>query len=214
MGTEAHVGGETAQTHALASACINGFLVVLPVVIVGIMIILLILLRSMVLPVRIMVTLSLSILLTLAVFVLYYQMGQNETMVFMLPMIFFCALMGMGVDYDIFLVTRVEEEMQKGMSLNEAITKAVSSTGTIILVCALVMAGAFGSLILSSMAMMSQIGFILSFGVIIQAILMMLIVAPALTSLLSKYNWWMPGKKNKIETMAANVPDQEEKIEK
>ena len=128
--TEVHVGGQTAQTHALASACVNGFIVVLPVVIGGIMLILLVLLRSVVLPVRIMLTLSLSILLTLAAFVLYYQIGQNETMIFMLPMIFFCALMGMGVDYDIFLVTRIEEEVGNGKSLKEAICKAISSTGT------------------------------------------------------------------------------------
>ena len=214
QGTEIHVGGDTAQNHELSSACINGFVVVLPVVIVGIMIILLVLLRSIVLPVRIILTLSMSVLMTLAAFVLVYQIGQNETMIYILPIIFFCALMGMGVDYDIFLVSRIEEEMLKGKSLKEGIIKAIASTGTIILVCALVMAGAFGSLIMSSMQIMSQIGFVLSLGILIQAILMMLVVAPAITSLLGKYNWWMPGKKNKVEALAVAVPRQEEKTEK
>ena len=214
QGTEVHIGGDTAQNHELSSACINGFLVVLPVVIGGIMLILLVLLRSIALPVRIMLTLSMSVLMTLAVFVLVYQIGQNETMIYILPILFFCALMGMGVDYDIFLVSRIEEEMLKGKSLKEAIVKAIASTGTIILVCALVMAGAFGSLIMSSMQIMSQIGFVLSLGILIQAILMMLVVVPAITSLLGKYNWWMPGKKNKVEALAVAVPGQEEKTEK
>ncbi len=214
QGTEVHIGGGTAQTHELAATTDKGFLVVLPVVIGGIVLILLVLLRSAVMPVRIMLTLSMSILMTLAAYVIVYQIGQNEPMLFILPIIFFCALMGVGVDYDIFLVTRVEEEMQKGMGLKEAITKAVSSTGTIILVCALVMAGAFGSLILASMQIMSQMGFVLSLGILIQAVLMMLIVVPAIKSLLGKWNWWIPGRKEKVETVTAASPQQEENIEK
>ena len=214
QGTEYHIGGGSAQMHELNAASTNGFLVVLPVVIGGIMLILFLLLRSAVLPVRIILTLSMSILMTMAAYVLIYQIWQNETMIFLLPMIFFCALMGMGVDYDIFLVSRVEEEMTNGRSINEAIVKAVSSTGTIILICALVMAGAFGSLIMSSMQIMSQIGFTLTLGILIQAILMILVVVPAIKSLLGKYNWWMPGKKNKVEVLAVATPQQEQKTEK
>jgi RND superfamily putative drug exporter len=214
QGTVVHIGGGTAQTEELAASSVNGFIIVLPIVIIGIMIILLLLLRSMVLPVRIMLTLGMSILMTLAAYVIIFQMWQNEPMLFELPVLFFCALMGVGVDYDIFLVTRVEEEMQKGMSVKDAITKAMSSTGTIILICALVMAGAFGSLLLSSMEIMSQLGFILSLGILIQAILMMMIVVPAIKSLLGKHNWWMPGRKSRFETIAVTPQQQEEKIEK
>ncbi|HMK47264.1 MAG TPA: MMPL family transporter, partial [Methanocella sp.] len=214
QGTVVHVGGQTANTHEMAKANVNGFLVVLPIVIGGIMLILLVLLRSAVLPIRIILTLSLSIMVTLAGFVLVYQIGQGESMIFMLPMLFFCALMGMGVDYDIFLVTRVEEELKSGKNLKDAISKAISSTGTIILICALVMAGTFGSLILSSMQIMSQLGFILTAGILIQGILMILVVVPAIKTLLGKWNWWMPGKKEPARAPEIAASQQEQKVEK
>ncbi|CAJ35492.1 MMPL family transporter [Methanocella arvoryzae] len=191
-GTEFHVGGSPAMTRDVEAANINGFMVVLPIVIVGILLILIVLLRSVFLPLRILLTLSLSICITLAAYVIVYQIGQGATMIFMLPMMLFCALMGMGVDYDIFLVTRILEEKQKGRSDREAIKKAISSTGLIILICAFIMAGAFGTLMLSSMQMMQQIGFALSSGVLIDATLMLMIVVPAIMIIMGKWNWWWP----------------------
>jgi RND superfamily putative drug exporter len=125
--------------------------------------------------------------------------------IFMLPMMLFCALMGTGVDYDIFLVSRIREEKLKAASDRDAIVKSVKSTGTIIAICALIMGGAFSTLMLSKMQMMQQMGFVLFFGIMINAILMLLFVVPAIMSLMGKYNWWMPGQKK-------NKPEMEEEI--
>lgn len=189
-GVELHVGGSSATNRDVEAANMNAFGIVLPIVIGGILIILFGLLRSVFLPIRIILTLSMSIGMTLAAFVLFFQLGRGETMIFLLPIMLLCALMGMGVDYDIFLVSRIQEERLKGRSDAEAIRKAVSSTGTIILICAFIMAGAFGTMMLSSMLMMQQIGFALSAGVLIDATLMLMILVPAIMALMGKWNWW------------------------
>ncbi|HMK47512.1 MAG TPA: MMPL family transporter [Methanocella sp.] len=190
QGVEFHVGGSSATNRDVEAANMNAFGVVLPIVIGGILIILFLLLRSIFLPLRIILTLSMSIGMAIAVFILIYQIGRGETMIFLLPIMLLCALMGMGVDYDIFLVSRIQEERFKGRSDREAIKKAISATGTIILICAFIMSGAFGTMMLSSMMMMQQIGFALSAGVIIDATLMLMVLVPAIMVLMGRWNWW------------------------
>jgi RND superfamily putative drug exporter len=199
QGTEFHVGGASAMMHDVESSMMNGFYIVLPVVVIGILIILFALLRSILLPLRMILTLSVSILVTVAAFTLVFQYWQNEVIIFMLPMMLFCALMGTGVDYDIFLVSRIREERLKGASDRDAIVKSVKSTGTIIAICALIMGGAFSTLMLSKMQMMQQMGFVLFFGIMLNAVVMLLFVVPAIMCLMGKYNWWMPGRKKKPE---------------
>ncbi len=199
QGTEFHVGGASAMMHDMESSMMNGFYVVIPFVVIGILIILFALLRSVFLPLRMIVTLSVAILVTVAAFTLVFQYWQNEVIIFMLPMILFCALMGTGVDYDIFLVSRIREEKLKGASDRDAILKAVKSTGTIIAICAFIMGGAFSTLMLSKMQMMQQMGFVLFFGIMINAIVMLLFVVPAIMSLMGKWNWWLPGQKKEQE---------------
>ncbi len=199
QGTAIHVGGASAMMHDMESSMMNGFYIVIPFVVIGILIILFALLRSAFLPLRMIVTLSVSILVTVAAFTLIFQYWQNEVIIFMLPMILFCALMGTGVDYDIFLVSRIREEKLKGASDRDAILKAVKSTGTIIAICAFIMGGAFSTLMLSKMQMMQQMGFVLFFGIMINAIVMLLFVVPAIMSLMGKWNWWMPGQKKEQE---------------
>ncbi len=199
QGTAIHVGGASAMMHDVESSMMNGFYIVIPFVVIGILIILFALLRSAFLPLRMIVTLSVSILVTVAAFTLIFQYWQNEVIIFMLPMILFCALMGTGVDYDIFLVSRIREEKLKGASDRDAIMKAVKSTGTIIAICAFIMGGAFSTLMLSKMQMMQQMGFVLFFGIMINAIVMLLFVVPAVMSLMGKWNWWMPGQKKEQE---------------
>lgn len=213
-GTEIHVGGTSAMNKDVLGSMVNGFVVVLPVVIIGIVAILLALLRSVLTPIRIVLTLGMSIVWTIAAFVVIFQFGMNSIMIFMIPIMLFISLMGMGVDYDIFLVTRIREEKLKGLSNEDAIVKAVDRTGTIITLCGAVMAGAFGTLMLSNQMMMQQIGFILFVAVAIDATVMRLVIVPAIMTLMGKYNWWMPGVREKSEVLAVVEPQQEQKSEK
>ena len=157
-------------------------------------------------PLRLVFTLLMSISWTLAAFILVFQDWMQASVSWILPIILFCVLMGLGVDYDIFLVSRIREEVLKGKSDEEAIVTAVESTGTIITLCGAVMASAFGSMLLSSMLEMKEFGFVLCLAIILDATLMRLVIVPSIMVLMKKYNWWMPFVKDK-QAQLATIPE-------
>ncbi len=174
---------------------------VVGIVIVGIFLVLMLLLRSVFTPIRLIATLLMSLLWAMAVFILVFQFWLGASISWIMPIFLFCVLMGLGTDYDIFLVSRIREEVLKGKSDEDAIMQAVSSTGTIITLCGAVMAAAFGAMMLSPMVMNQEIGFALSLAVILDATLMRMVVVPSVMILMKKYNWWMPFMKREEEEM-------------
>jgi RND superfamily putative drug exporter len=97
------------------------------------------------------------------------------------------------MDYDILLTTRIKENVKaRGMSNDEAITHAVTHTGSVITVCGLIMGGAFGTLMLSGMVMMQQFGFALCFAIIVDALIVRTYIVPAIMHLLGDWNWKGP----------------------
>jgi RND superfamily putative drug exporter len=109
-----------------------------------------------------------------------------------MPLILFIVLMGLGMDYDIFLCTRIREEVAKGKSDEEAITTAVKSTGGIITICGVIMAGALGTMMFSTLGMLKQFGFALFFAILLDAMIVRIYLVPAIMVLLKKWNWWAP----------------------
>jgi RND superfamily putative drug exporter len=151
-----------------------------------------VLLRSVFTPIRLIMTLLASVVWTIAAYVVVFQIWGGMSTEWLLPIFLFCALMGLGVDYDIFLVSRIREEVLKGKSDEEAIEHAVKATGTIITLCGAVMASAFGSMMISSSLELKEFGFVLFLAIILDATLMRLVIVPAIMVLMKKYNWWMP----------------------
>lgn len=191
-GTTLLLGGGNVGTYEYQKLCTDKYALVIPVVLIGIFIILVLLLRSIFTPARLVFTLLISISWTLAAFILVFQYWMHVSVSWILPIILFCVLMGLGVDYDIFLVSRIREEVFKGKGEEEAIKQAVESTGTIITLCGAVMASAFGSMVLSSMLELKEFGFVLCLAIILDATLMRLVIVPSIMVLMKKYNWWMP----------------------
>ncbi|HEY3422171.1 MAG TPA: MMPL family transporter, partial [Methanocellaceae archaeon] len=198
QGTTLLLGGNNVGMYEYQKTATDKYSIVIPVVLIGIFFVLMLLLRSVFTPARLIITLLMSMMWTLAVFVVVFQFWLQDSVYWILPIILFCVLMGLGVDYDIFLVSRIREEVMKGKSDNEAIEAAVESTGTIITLCGCVMAAAFGSMMLTSMTLMKEFGFVLCLAIILDATIMRLIVVPAIMVLMKKYNWWMPFVKEEI----------------
>jgi RND superfamily putative drug exporter len=198
-GTTLLLGGTCVGLYEYQKLCMGNYVLVIPVVLIGIFIILMLLLRSVFTPARLIMTLLMSISWTMAALILVFQDWLQNSIFWILPIILFCVLMGLGVDYDIFLVTRIREEVMKGKTDEQAIADAVESVGTIIMLCGLVMASAFGSMMISNMMMMKEFGFVLCLAIFLDATLMRLIVVPSIMVLMKKYNWWMPLVKNEVE---------------
>ncbi|MBR6911785.1 MAG: MMPL family transporter, partial [Candidatus Methanomethylophilaceae archaeon] len=98
-------------------------------------------------------------------------------------------------DYDILLTTRISENVIKGMSNEDAIRAAVVHTGSVITICGLIMGGAFGTLMISSMGLLQQFGFALCFAILMDALVVRTYIVPAIMYLLGDLNWKGPGSK-------------------
>ena len=87
----------------------------------------------------------------------------GDGVLWILPIVLLVVCLGLGMDYDILLTTRIREyTFSKGMDNDEAIHQAVLHSGSVITLCGLIMGGTFGTLMLSSTVMLQQMGFALS----------------------------------------------------
>jgi RND superfamily putative drug exporter len=183
------------------------------IVIVGIFILLLIVLGSVLIPLRLIVTILLSISWALALTMFLFVWVNGIPVIWLMPMILFIIIMGLGMDYDIFLVTRIREEVAKGKSDEAAIVKAVERTGGIITACGMIMAGAFASLMLSSMGLLQEFGFGLAFAIIIDAMIIRIYLVPAIMILLKKWNWYAPGRLQRVRLEEKGIGKKKAKTE-
>ena len=110
----------------------------------------------------------------------------------------FSILMGLGLDYDIFLVSRIKEYCQAGMTDKDAIIHALDHTGTIITSCGLVMAAAFSSLMFTELWHINELGFAFTISILIDATVVRLILVPSIMVLLEKFNWKGPKRLQKV----------------
>lgn len=104
------------------------------------------------------------------------------------------------MDYDILLTTRIRENaVHRGLDNDTAIYEAVTHTGSVITICGLIMGGAFGTLMLSSMPMMQEFGFSLCVAILIDALIIRTYIVPAVMHLLGKWNWVGPKWLQKVK---------------
>jgi RND superfamily putative drug exporter len=117
----------------------------------------------------------------------------------MVPMILFVVCLGLGIDYDIFLTTKMREEAQNGMSDKDAIVHAVERTGEVITACSIIMASVFGTMLLSDGAFLKKFGFALMFAILLDVTIVRIYLVPAIMSLPGKWNWYAPGRLQRVE---------------
>jgi RND superfamily putative drug exporter len=130
---------------------------------------------------------------------LLFQYGRGMPLMWLMPIILFVVLMGLGMDYNIFIITRMREEVMNGYSDRVAIRRSVERTGGIVTACGAIMAGAFGSMMLSTMGLLQQFGFALFFAIVLDAFIIRIYVMPAVVVLLKKWNWWAPGPLQRVK---------------
>ena len=102
--------------------------------------------------------------------------------------------MGVGVDYDIFLVMRIREYVKEGKNNFEAIKMGLVKSGPIVASIGIIFSIVFLSLLASGVPIIEEVGFIVAVGILIDSVLSVLFIVPSIMFLLQKYNWW-PGLK-------------------
>lgn len=193
-GSEIYVGGVTAALYDTAEFTDAEFRNVEILVVIGIFIVLMVVLGSVLLPTFAVITIAMSISWAFALTYLVFGTLLSLPVLWLIPLILFVMLMGIGIDYNIFILTRIREEIHKGKETKEAVVDAVDWTGGIITALALIMAGAFGAMMLSSNAMLQEFGFALTVAILLDAMIVRTYIVPAGLAVMGKKAWWAPGR--------------------
>ena len=192
-GTQAYVGGLTSVFVDFQSAMNRDYAVVFPVAAVIIMIILGLLLRSLVAPWYLMVSVGLGFGATLGATVLVFQHARGDQgLIFLLPIYIYLFVVALGTDYNILMVSRLREEAREGRSPRDAAAQAVKHAGPTIAAAGVILAGTFASLMLAGNSLLTTMGFAIAFGIVVAAFVMAMFFTPALTALIGHAAWW-PG---------------------
>jgi len=192
-GTQAYVGGTASIFVDFQAAMNRDYKVVFPVAAAIILIILMLLLRSLVAPWYLMISVGLGFAATLGSTVIVFQhLKGDHGLIFLLPIYIYLFVVALGTDYNILMVSRLREEAREGKEPRQAAAWAVRHAGPTIAAAGLILAGTFASLMLAGNSLMLTMGFAISFGIVVAAFVMAMFFTPALTALVGHAAWW-PG---------------------
>ncbi len=202
-GANALVGGNTAVTLDINRASAHDRAVIIPVILVVVFLILGLLLRALVAPIMLIATVVLSFAAALGVSALMFDhvfhFGGADTS---FPLFVFVFLVALGIDYNIFLMTRVREETGKYGPRRGALT-GLSATGGVITSAGAVLAGTFAALATLPVTFLAELGFAVAFGVLLDAIVVRSVLVTALNLDLGHWVWWP----SKLSRRSAPEPD-------
>lgn len=189
-GLDALVGGVTATAIDTNDASIHDRNLIIPVILVVIMFILMLLLRSVLAPVLLILTTVLSFGTAMGVSALVFDgvfafPGADPAV----PLFGFVFLVALGIDYNIFLMTRVREE-SLAHGTREGVLRGLSITGGVITSAGLVLAATFAALSVIPILFLVQLAFIVAFGVLLDTFVVRSLLVPALAYDLGRVIWW------------------------
>ncbi|MFI5475399.1 MMPL family transporter [Streptomyces cacaoi] len=192
-GADALVGGYTAQRYDTLRTAERDRTLIVPVVLAIIFLILTALLRSLLMPALLVATVALNFLATLGVSGLVFRhvfgFGGTDPSV---PLYGFVFLVALGVDYNIFLMSRVREESLRH-GVREGVLRGLVTTGGVITSAGVVLAATFAALGVIPLAFLAQIAFIVAFGVLLDTLVVRSLLVPALVRDIGAPAWW-PGR--------------------
>ncbi|MEW9551010.1 MMPL family transporter [Nonomuraea sp. NPDC050783] len=200
------VGGYSAQRYDTTRTARHDTLLIVPVVLAIILLILVVLLRSLVTPLLLVATVALNFLATLGVsaLVLEHLLGFTGSDA-SVPLYGFVFLVALGVDYNIFLMSRVREESAVH-GTREGVLRGLVTTGGVITSAGVVLAATFAALVVIPLAFLVQIAFIVAFGVLLDTLVVRSLLVPALVRDLGERAWW-PGRPGRGRARDPERPD-------
>jgi putative drug exporter of the RND superfamily len=189
-GADALVGGQTAVTLDTRDASRHDRNLIIPIVLAVILVVLAVLLRALLIPVLLILTVVLSFAATLGVSGLVFDhlfgfAGADPGF----PLFAFVFLVALGIDYNIFLMTRVREETLR-YGTRDGIRRGLAVTGGVITSAGIVLAATFAVLGVLPLVFLAEIGFTVAFGVLLDTFLVRSVLVPALCTDIGRRIWW------------------------
>jgi len=162
----------------------------------GIMIfvVLFVILFSIYTPLRLVLLIVANVIAANGVTLLIFHYVLSLPFISIAQIFLITSIMGVGVDYDIFLVMRIREYVKDGKNNFEAIKMGLARSGPIVASIGIIFSIVFLSLLSSGVPIIEEVGFIVAIGILIDSVLSVLFIVPSIMFLLQKYNWW-PGLK-------------------
>jgi uncharacterized membrane protein YdfJ with MMPL/SSD domain len=193
-------GGGAPTIGDLANETAQATLLLLVAVTVGLLVVLVAVLRSWIIAVMAIATIGLSITWSWAITYLVFQQLLGFPLFFYVRTILFLLILGLGIDYNIFVLSRVREERLRGRPASEAVVHAVGRTGGIITAAALILACAFGALLIGDFTLIRAIGFSVAVAVLLDAMIVRTFLVPATLQLLGDRAWSLSGRAGPART--------------
>ena len=205
-GFAVYFGGETQSTYDSQTFMANLIPEVVLILAAAVYVILFFQLRSAFTPIRLIVTILCSVVFSLTIisFVFFYVL--NLPILDFAPLFVIVTMLGVGIDYDIFFLTRIREEVLNGKTDNEAIVTAIEKVWVTILGLGLVLATVFASLIITNIAILQEISLAVASAILIDVTFVILLFVPSLMGLAQKFNWW-PSKISRNKKPENSAPE-------
>ncbi|MDW4905891.1 MMPL family transporter [Streptomyces sp. ADMS] len=191
------LGGSTATAEDFADAVANR-LPAFVAVVVGLSVLLLLLVfRSILIPLKAAALNLLSVGVSMGVMTLVFQNGalgvQEGPIEAYVPVLIFAIVFGLSMDYEVFLLSRMHEEWERSHDPALAIRQGLATTGQVVTAAGAIMIVVFGAFMFSGDRMLMQFGFGLAVAVFVDAVIIRCLVLPAVMQLFGRYAWWLPG---------------------
>ena len=189
------VAGEAPALYDVSNISDGDLRHIVPVAVLAIGLVLALVLRSLVAPLYLILSVVLSYLASLGLSVIVFiEVGNSGGIVFLLPFLMFIFLLALGEDYNILVMTRIREEARR-RPLREAVIRAVGATGPTVTSAGLVLAGTFAVLAIvggsgQGNGQVREIGFGLAVGILLDTFVVRTVLVPSTVSLLGRWNWW------------------------
>ncbi|MFD5800758.1 MMPL family transporter [Streptomyces sp. NPDC127020] len=195
-GAEVLVGGATAASQDVSETLADRLPLFVAVVVGVSSLLLLLVFRSIWIPVKAAVLNLLSISAALGVITLVFQHGwfgaQPGPIEAFIPALIFAIVFGLSMDYEVFLISRIHEEWTRTKDPSRSVREGLAATGKVITAAAAIMMFVFGAFVLSSDRMLQQFGLGLAVAILIDAVVIRCLIVPAVMQMLGKRAWWLP----------------------
>ena len=201
------VDGGTAEIVDVVSLMYDSFPKVIALIVGATYLVLFFLFRSVLLPLKAILMNALSILASYGALVWIFQEGHLSRFLGFtplgfveasLPVIMFCVLFGLSMDYEVFLLTRVREEWERGHDNTAAVAAGLQRSGRIITSAALIVVVVTASFVTADVVLIKALGLGIALAVGLDATVIRALLVPATMRLLGDWNWWVPAPLRRI----------------
>jgi RND superfamily putative drug exporter len=191
------VGGSTAAAEDFAAAVADRLPLFVAIVVGLSALLLMIVFRSLLIPVKAAVLNLLSVAASMGVITAVFQHGalgvQPGPIEAYVPVMIFAIVFGLSMDYEVFLLARMHEEWERDRDAEAAVREGLATTGRVVTAAAAIMIVVFGAFLLSPDRMLQQFGLGLAVAILLDALVIRCLILPAAMRILGTRAWWLPG---------------------